>query len=84
MLAGEEPDWVLEHAKKSRQDTLLRARRDLENRLTRVREKERHQKQRYENGEPIRKRLVSRLSASSPTEAEPFYPEVEPRASGHR
>ena len=59
-LAGGEPDWVVEHARKTRHDALLRARRDLEMRLARVREKERRQKQRYEDGEPSRKRFVSR------------------------
>jgi chromosome transmission fidelity protein 1 len=52
----DEPDWILEHARKERLSKALQHRQDFEQRLVRVRDKERRIRRRYDNGEPLFKR----------------------------
>ncbi|KAI9791475.1 MAG: ATP-dependent DNA helicase chl1 [Peltula sp. TS41687] len=56
---GEEPDWIIEHAKEQRRQTVLRRKADVEARLSRIREREKRQRERFEKaGEPpARKKL---------------------------
>ncbi|KAK6335364.1 ATP-dependent DNA helicase chl1 [Orbilia brochopaga] len=44
---GSTPDWVLAHARKERRETALRARREMEARLQKVREKEEKERKQY-------------------------------------
>ena len=59
MVDGDEPDWVLEHAKTEKRRALMEQWAEKEEKLKSVREKELRQKQRYENGESRTKRPVS-------------------------
>jgi chromosome transmission fidelity protein 1 len=52
----DEPDWVLEHAQKQRKQAALARRQGLEDRISKIRAKERRAKERYEIGEPQYKR----------------------------
>jgi len=52
----DEPDWILEHARNERRQKVLQHRQDLENRLAKVRQKEKRIKERYDSGEPLAKR----------------------------
>ncbi|KAF2653464.1 ATP-dependent RNA helicase-like protein chl1 [Lophiostoma macrostomum CBS 122681] len=51
-----EPDWVLEQAQKQRKEAALARRRGLEDRISKIRAKERRIKQRYEIGDSESKR----------------------------
>jgi chromosome transmission fidelity protein 1 len=51
-----DPEWMKEHARNEERRNALQHRQDLEKRLTKVREREKKVKQRYENGEPQTKR----------------------------
>jgi chromosome transmission fidelity protein 1 len=53
----DEPDWILEHARKERREKAVQHRKDLEQRLARIRENERKLKKRFDSGEPLLKRL---------------------------
>ncbi|KAK5125880.1 ATP-dependent DNA helicase chl1, partial [Cryomyces antarcticus] len=55
-LDDEEPDWMLEHARKEKRRNALQQRADLETRLAKIRAKEKRLKERYQNGEPQQKR----------------------------
>ena len=59
IVDGDEPDWVLEHAKTEKRGALMEQWAEKEARLRSIREKELRQKQRYENGESRIKRAVS-------------------------
>ncbi|KAL8711053.1 MAG: hypothetical protein Q9220_004434 [cf. Caloplaca sp. 1 TL-2023] len=52
----EEPAWVVDQARRQRTESLLQRRLELEYRLAKIREKEKRQKQRYERGQPLKKR----------------------------
>lgn len=54
----DEPEWMLEHARQEKRQAALRRRADLEERLAKIRAKERKMRERYENGEPRFKRQV--------------------------
>ncbi|KAI9837845.1 MAG: hypothetical protein M1819_006779 [Sarea resinae] len=54
---AEEPEWMLEHARQQKRQAALRQRADIESRLAKIRAKERRQKERYEKGEPLHKRM---------------------------
>lgn len=54
----DEPDWMLEHAREEKRRAALQQRAALEERLAKVRAKERKLKERYDNGEPRFKRQV--------------------------
>lgn len=58
---GNEPTWMLEHTKKQRKEEALRRRQEFNDRLDKIKAKEKRAKERYENGEPRYKRqkLVS-------------------------
>ena len=55
-IGDDEPDWMIEHARKERRDRAVQHRQKFEQRLARIRERERKLKKRFENGEPISKR----------------------------
>ncbi|MCJ1382200.1 ATP-dependent DNA helicase chl1 [Xylographa soralifera] len=52
-----EPAWVIAHKKDERLGLATRRQQDLEGRLSKIRAKERQQKQRYEDGESHQKRI---------------------------
>ncbi|KAK8152501.1 ATP-dependent RNA helicase-like protein chl1 [Phyllosticta citrichinensis] len=52
----DEPDWMLEHAREEKRRAALHQRQQLEERIARVRARERKLKERHSNGEPHRKR----------------------------
>ena len=58
-LDKDEPEWVIEHEKQEKKDAFVAKKRELEQRLAKVRAKELRQKQRYESGEAHHKRPVS-------------------------
>lgn len=53
----DEPAWILEHAQKQKRQEALHRKRDLDDRLARIKTKERRAKERHEGGEPSSKRL---------------------------
>ncbi|KAF2819506.1 DNA repair helicase [Ophiobolus disseminans] len=53
---GDEPAWMLEHAQKQRKEEALRRGQDLNDRLAKIRAKEKRVKERFESGEPRYKR----------------------------
>jgi len=53
----DEPAWILEHAQKQRKQEALRRKQDLNDRIARIRMKERRAKERHESSEPHSKRL---------------------------
>ncbi|OJD29995.1 atp-dependent rna helicase chl1 [Diplodia corticola] len=55
-LDQDEPEWMLEYARGEKRRAALQQRADLEERLARVRAKEKKLKERYSNGEPHFKR----------------------------
>lgn len=59
---ADEPEWILENAREQRRQYVLRQKADIETRLARIREREKRQRERFENGEPMRKKLVKRPS----------------------
>ncbi|KAI9886565.1 MAG: hypothetical protein M1823_001607 [Watsoniomyces obsoletus] len=54
---NDEPAWIIEHARNQRRQALLQQKTDLETRLSKIRAKEERARQRFENGEPARKKL---------------------------
>ncbi|KIW05553.1 uncharacterized protein PV09_03431 [Verruconis gallopava] len=52
----DEPDWIVEHARKERRARALQHRQDLEARLARIRQNELNLQKKYERGEPPSKR----------------------------
>jgi chromosome transmission fidelity protein 1 len=54
--ASDEPTWILEHAQKQRKQEALRRRQELNDRIAKVKAKEKRAKERYDNGEPRYKR----------------------------
>ncbi|KAI9800215.1 MAG: hypothetical protein M1825_004199 [Sarcosagium campestre] len=52
----EEPEWVVEHARERKKQEYLRSKVDEEARLTRIRAREKRQKERFESGESRSKR----------------------------
>jgi hypothetical protein len=55
---GDEPAWVVEHAKKQKRQAILQKRKDLEARLAKIRAHEKRQQELYKNGDPRFKKLV--------------------------
>lgn len=53
---GDEPEWMLEYARKQRKQAALARRRELETRIAKIKEKEKRLKQRYQTVEPVSKR----------------------------
>lgn len=53
---SDEPAWMLEHAQKQRRQEALRRRQELNDRIAKIKAKEKRAKERYENGEPRYKR----------------------------
>ncbi|KAH7410512.1 helicase C-terminal domain-containing protein [Phaeosphaeria sp. MPI-PUGE-AT-0046c] len=68
--AGDEPDWILEHAQKEKRAEALRRKRDLNDRIAKVKAKEKRAKERYENKEPHFKRQKVADSAKSSADDE--------------
>ena len=61
-----DPDWIIEQAKSRKRRELLRNREDLEERLTKVRAKEKAQRERYlKAGQSYKKRRVDTSRAAS-------------------
>ncbi|EON69697.1 hypothetical protein W97_08957 [Coniosporium apollinis CBS 100218] len=58
-----EPEWIIEHAREQKRQAASRERADLEARLAKIRAKEKRLKERYENGEPTRKKQRTATSA---------------------
>ncbi|KAI9836154.1 MAG: ATP-dependent DNA helicase chl1 [Sclerophora amabilis] len=54
----EEPAWLVEHARAQKRQALLRRRADTEARLSKIREREKKQKERFKAGESRAKRVV--------------------------
>jgi chromosome transmission fidelity protein 1 len=54
--ASDEPAWILEHAQKQRKEEALRRKRELNERIAKVKAKEKRAKERFENGEVRYKR----------------------------
>jgi chromosome transmission fidelity protein 1 len=52
----DEPEWILEHARKERRERAVQHRQELEQRLARIRDRERKLKKRFDSGEPLSKR----------------------------
>lgn len=52
----DEPDWMAEYARESKRKEILQMRAEFEERLAKVREKERKLRERQPNGEPFRKK----------------------------
>ena len=57
-LANNELDWVVTHAEEARKKLILQAKASLEARLSKIREKERRERQRREGGQAYSKRAV--------------------------
>lgn len=55
--AGDEPDWIVEHARREKTETFIQHKNEFEARLAKLRAEELRQKQRYEQGESQAKRL---------------------------
>ena len=55
--AGDEPDWIIEHARREKVQTSIQHKNEVEARLARIRAKELRQKQRYQHGESQAKRI---------------------------
>ena len=55
-VEDDEPDWMIEHARKERRNRALHDRQELEMRLVRIRERERKLKKKFDAGEPLSKR----------------------------
>ncbi|CAI9630949.1 unnamed protein product [Alternaria burnsii] len=53
---SEEPSWIIEHAQKQRKQEALRRKQDLDDRIAKIKAKEKRAKERYESGEPKYKR----------------------------
>ncbi|MCJ1399339.1 ATP-dependent DNA helicase chl1 [Xylographa trunciseda] len=66
----EEPAWVLEYKKEERLAVARRRQADLEGRLSKIRAKERQQKQRFEDGQPYQKRIKLNSSGHASTSAD--------------
>ncbi|KAF1848188.1 DNA repair helicase [Cucurbitaria berberidis CBS 394.84] len=54
--SSDEPAWIIEHAQKQRKQEALRRRQELNDRIAKIKAKEKRTKARYENGEPSSKR----------------------------
>jgi chromosome transmission fidelity protein 1 len=63
----DDPEWMKEHARNEKRRNALQHLQDFEERLAKVREREKKIKQKYENGEPLTKR---RKVASSRKESD--------------
>lgn len=64
MKEDDEPDWIVEHARKQKRQAVLQQRTDLETRLRKIRERENTIRKRFEKGEPAQKKLVGYLNGS--------------------
>ncbi|PSN64687.1 DNA repair helicase [Corynespora cassiicola Philippines] len=53
---SDEPAWIIEHERKQKKQAALRRRQELENRLAKIKAKEKRMKDRYQNGKPQFKR----------------------------
>ncbi|KAI9816568.1 MAG: ATP-dependent DNA helicase chl1 [Pycnora praestabilis] len=53
----DEPDWMNEYARKQKRQTALQQKAEVETRLAKIRAKEKRQKEKYERGEPMQKKL---------------------------
>ncbi|KAI4679531.1 hypothetical protein J4E81_010337 [Alternaria sp. BMP 2799] len=58
---SEEPSWIVEHAQKQRKQEALRRKQDLNDRIAKIKAKEKRAKERYESGEPKYKRQKTAL-----------------------
>lgn len=56
--AEDEPEWILEHARRERKKAVLDKRQRLEERLARVRDEEERQRREFENSNHPSKKLV--------------------------
>ncbi|PSK46429.1 hypothetical protein B9Z65_5397 [Elsinoe australis] len=61
----DEPEWMREHAKKTRRQDLLQRRNDLESKLEAIRQKEQRIRQRTEQGPPAFKRAKVDVDSSN-------------------
>lgn len=53
---SDEPSWIVEHAQKQRKQEALRRKQELNERIAKIKAKEKRAKERYEGGEPSYKR----------------------------
>ncbi|CAI6335065.1 unnamed protein product [Periconia digitata] len=61
---GNEPAWMLEHARKRKQQDALNRRQELQDRITRVKAEEKQIKERFENGGPrVKRQKVMKTSS---------------------
>jgi chromosome transmission fidelity protein 1 len=56
MADSDDPPWMIERARKKSKQAALRRRQDLEDRIAKIKAKEKRVKDRYQNGEPLFKR----------------------------
>ncbi|KAL5113796.1 ATP-dependent DNA helicase chl1 [Pleosporales sp. CAS-2024a] len=67
---SDEPAWLVEHAQKQRKHEALRRRQELNERIAKIKAKEKRAKERYENGEPRFKRQKVTTGEASGSEDE--------------
>ena len=72
-IDDDEPEWMLEHARKEKRDKAARGKREFELRLARIRAKERAAKERFQNAERNPKRKVPRRKRYIPVSASFFF-----------
>jgi chromosome transmission fidelity protein 1 len=58
-LESDEPEWIIEQSKARKRREMLRRREDMEDRLSKIRAKEKAQRQQYLRGESAQKRRKS-------------------------
>jgi chromosome transmission fidelity protein 1 len=56
MADSDDPPWMIERARKKSKQAALHRRQDLEDRIAKIKAKEKRVKNRYQNGEPLHKR----------------------------
>ncbi|KAG9244169.1 helicase C-terminal domain-containing protein [Calycina marina] len=69
---SDEPDWIIEQAKARKRRELLRNREDLEARLTKIRAKEKSQRERYFKGEQRHKKRRKEPASTAEKDEEQF------------
>jgi len=82
---GDEPSWIVEHAQKQRKQEALRRKQDLNDRIAKIKAKEKRAKERYENGEPnYKRRKLEAGEASDDGEAQFVLDDYESDEESHR
>ncbi|KAH7115236.1 helicase C-terminal domain-containing protein [Dendryphion nanum] len=61
---SDEPAWIREHARKQAKQAALDRRKELDDRIAKIKEREKRLKERYQNGEPLYKRMKGNLDTT--------------------